>query len=137
MSESKAFDDDGNEMVPCEINSLCPIERRADASQIALDYFLEVEKCKATFDQMFTTLLGPTGSQTATHVWCPRRGYTTGLAAQIQRMKDQNQEWVGSREYTLDDDHAEILSKFVCLTDNADDVLSSLGLEIIRIKDTQ
>lgn len=131
MDVHKAFDGLGKELTPCEINSLCPIAFRAEASRIALDYFTEVEKCEASIEQMFSVLLKPIGENEPTHCWCPRKGFTSGLESQLSRMKSLSLEWVGSREYTLEDDRSELLSKFVCMTNNAVDILRELRLEVV------
>ena len=127
----QAFDSEGNEVFLCEINSICPIAHAEQARQIAYDYFVEVEKCHAELSQMFTKLLKPIGETEPTHIWCPRIGYTHQLQMQVSTMASYELPWLGNRAYTLADDHEEIKSKFVCLTDPANDILAALGLEEI------
>lgn len=129
MSTYKAFDSEGNEVFLTEINSICPIAYAEPARQIAYDYFINVEKCPAELSQMFTKFLKPIGSNDATHVWCPRQGYTHQLDMQVKTMASYNLEWLGNRVYTLADNHDELLNKFVCMTDNKDLILETLGLE--------
>lgn len=131
MSTYQAFDSDGNEVFLTEINSICPLAHAEQARQIAYDYFIDVEKCNATLNQMFTKFLRPIGTTEATHVWCPREGYTHQLNMQVSTMASYELEWLGNRIYTLADDHNELLSKFVCMTDNKDLILETLGLEEI------
>jgi hypothetical protein len=129
MSTCRAFDSDGNEVFPTQINSLCPIEYLEEAKVIAYEYFLQVEKCQATLEQMFTQFLKPIGGDKPTHVWCPRTGYTHQLKMQVGRMSELNKDWLGKRVYTLEDDHQELLNKFVCMTDDAQTILETLGLQ--------
>lgn len=126
-----AHDDEGNEVFLTEINSLCPIQYLEQAKQIAYDYFIEVEKSSATLDQMFTKFLRPIGKTEATHCWCPRTGYTHQLKMQLDRMTSCNLNWVGTRAYTINDDHEELLNKFVCITTEANEILNALNLEEI------
>jgi hypothetical protein len=132
MSTYQAFDNDGNEVFLTNINSLCPIRYLEEAKKIAYDYFIEVEKCPVRLDQMFTKFLKTVGSEEITHCWCPREGYTHQLAMQIQRMKEQNLDWVGSREYTINDDKEELLNKFVCMTSSAEEIFKELNLEEVK-----
>lgn len=127
----KAYDSNGNEVFLTEINSICPLAHATEARQIAYDYFIDVEKCHAELSQMFTKELRPIGTNEATHVWCPRIGYTHQLAMQVDTMASYDLEWLGNRAYTLADDHEEIRSKFVCLTDSKEDILAALALEEI------
>lgn len=132
MPDYKAYDDNGNEVFLTEINSICPIRYLEQGRQIAYDYFIQKEKCiEVTIEQMFTKFVRPIGSSEATHVWCPRIGYTHQLAMQIETMASYNLDWIGNRIYTLQDNHEEILNKFVCMTDNKDTILQTLGLEVI------
>ena len=130
-STVRAFDKEGNEVFYTEINSLCPIEYLEEAKKIAYDYFIEVEKVSVTLDQMFTKFLKLKGQEKETHCWCPRAGYTHQLNMQIERMTSVNKDWVGKKAYTLNDDHNELLSKFVCITNTAEEILQTLGLEEI------
>lgn len=131
MSTYEAFDSAGNPVTLTEINSLCPIAHLSEARQIAYDYFVELEKCPVELNQMFTTFVKPIGETEPTHVWCPRIGYTHQLNMQIGRMAEQELNWIGNRVYTLADDHTEIKSKFVCMTEPAAEILAALGLEEI------
>ncbi len=126
-----AHDDEGNIVFLTEINSLCPIQYLEQARQIAYDYFIEAEKTHATLDQMFTKFVKTIGATEATHCWCPRIGYTHQLKMQLDRMASYNLEWIGTRSYTIDDDHQELLNKFVCITTEANMILTTLNLEEI------
>ncbi|MFO1007578.1 MAG: hypothetical protein U0929_16565 [Planctomycetaceae bacterium] len=129
MSTYQAFDSNGNEVFLTEINSLCPIAYATEARQIAHDYFVNVEKCPVQLEEMFTKFVKPIGESEATHVWCPRIGYTHQLNWQVETMTSYELSWIGNRVYTLADDHEEIKSKFVCLTDSKEEILEALGLE--------
>ncbi|RTK96717.1 MAG: hypothetical protein EKK64_03150 [Neisseriaceae bacterium] len=131
----KAFDDEGNELFLTNINSLCPIRYLQEAKKIAYDYFIEVEKCPANLEDMFTKFLRPIGSEEITHCWCPREGHNNQLDMQVQRMKEQNLDWVGNRVYTLEDNIEELLNKFICMTDPQEEILNKLNLEEVRIGD--
>lgn len=131
MSTVKVFDDFGNEVFWTEINTICPIEYTVEAKQIAYDYFTNIEKIPVTLESMLSKQLKPIGSDVATHIWCPRGGYTHHLMRQISFMTSHNYGWIADRVYSLADDHSEILNKFVVLTDNKNDILSTLGLEEI------
>jgi len=132
MSTYQAFDDDGNEVFLININSLCPIEYLEEAKKIAYYYFIEVEKCPAKLEQMFTKFLKPIGEVEISHCWCPREGYTNQLNMQIQRMKEQNLHWVGDREYKISDNKEELLNKFVCISSPVDEILRELNLEEVK-----
>ena len=128
----KAYDDSGNEIFLTEINTLCPIQYLEEAKLIAYNYFVEVEKSKEVLmEQMFTKFVRPIGTVEATHVWCPRTGYTNQLVMQTETMASYDLPWIANRVYTLQDNHEEILSKFICLTENSSLILESLGLEVI------
>jgi len=127
----KAHDDDGNEVFLTEINSLCPIAYATEARQIAFDHLKNIEKCSVTLEQMLTILLRPIGSIEATHIWCPRTGWTNQLKWQIDEMTALNLGWIGTRAYTIEDSKSELLSKFVCLTSPASEILTYLNLEEI------
>lgn len=131
MSSVRVFDAFGNEVFWTNINSICPIEYINEAKRIAYDYFIELEKQPVKLDEMFVKLLKPIGSQEATHCWCPRGGYTHQLNMQLNRMKELSKEWIKTRVYTLEDDHNEIKSNFVVLSDDKDQILKQLGLEEI------
>lgn len=132
MSTARAFDKDGNEVFLTEINSLCPIKYINEAKQIAYDYFIELEKSSVQLEQMFTKFVRPVGSQEATHCWCPRVGYTHQLIMQVQRMKEQKLDWVGTRAYTIKDNKEELLNKFVCITSTVEEILKELNLEEVK-----
>lgn len=128
----KAYDDNGNEIFLTEINTLCPIQYIEQAKQIAYDYFVQIEKSKEVLiEQMFTKFVRPIGTTNATHIWCPRTGYTNQVVMQMQWVNSFNLDWIANRVYTLQDSHDEILSKFVCLTENSNLILESLNLEVV------
>lgn len=127
----KAYDDDGNEVALTEMNTLCPIEHATEARQIAYDYLTNVEKCQVSLDQMLSILLRPIGGTEATHIWCPRTGWTNQLQMQIDTMNSYNLSWMGNRAYTIEDSKEELLSKLVCVTSPASELLAYLQLEEI------
>lgn len=130
-----ATDDTGRILTLTPINTLCPIEHFDAACKIAYDFITQVEKSAVTLDQMFTTLLRPVGEVEATHLWCPRLGYDNQVEMQITRMAEvkqqQNLGWMTDRVYTLNDKRKELLSKFVLLTEDADEILAAFRLEIV------
>lgn len=121
----------GNVVFPTEINTLCPMQYLEQGKQISYDYFTEIEKIVVTIDQMFTKFVRPIGTESITHCWCPRIGYTNQLQSQVDRMNSYNLEWIGNKAYTIEDDHNELLSKFVTITTKADLVLTALQLEVV------
>lgn len=129
MSTVIVTDLQGNPISLTEINSICPVEYAIEARQIAYDYFIEIENCTVNLSDMFQKFLKPIGSETATHVWCPRVGYSNQLAWQLERMASQDLAWIKSTVASVTD--PDCLTKFCVLTDPKNDILTALNLEEI------
>ena len=124
----KAYDDNGNEVFPIIINTICPIEYAEQSKQISADFIVSIFG-EADVNQMLPELLKPIEGNEATHVFCSRNGLTHELQFQLDWLNNQNKNWISNQVET---DKEVILSKFCTTTGDKQTLLNFLGLEEIN-----
>ena len=125
-----AHDDQGNQVFPVFICTICPIQYAEEAEKIGYNHLAYIEKSgiKLT-DKVFATSLKTIGSNEITHLFCCRFGYTNQVQMEVQTIASQNLDWCAKRSYSFYDNPEEIKSLFCCVIGKRSPVLEFLGLQ--------
>lgn len=127
---TRAFDENGKELFPVVINTICPINHAKKARQIAFD-FIQSLGGNEPLELILNIELKPVRSKSkkATHIFCSRVTWTNELNSQLNWLKNQNEKWIDHSECTLKDSSEKIKNYFCTVVGETKELLNRLGLE--------
>lgn len=118
-------DRNGVQLEKVIIITICPIAHAAEAKQHCADFLNNGESPEL----MLNKIVGPIGSNTATHVYCERATWHTEIKKQSDYMTMLNLPWMDSTVYNPES--FDITKMTTIVIDENDNGLSILGLEVI------
>ncbi len=130
INMSQAFDENGNEVFPTTVHTICPIEYAATARQIALD-FINSQHGEETLENMLNIELREIGGESVTHILCSRNDYTHGRDKQLAWLNNENHSWIcaDNHDGSLEANHVK--TKFCTISGiTQSELLSLLNLEV-------
>ncbi len=132
MNQVIYSDENGNEVFPVIINTICPIKYIGFDKIIALEFMLANAATDSTLESMMNLRLRPIDSDgEATHTFCTRSGFTHELNRQFEYLEKRSEEWVSGEKFDFNSDPEVIKNNFSTIAGDKDEVLSFLGLEEI------
>ena len=125
------YENNGVEVYPINVHTICPIAYADDARTIASDWLISIHNPQ---EQVLAVLLRPIGELSPTHIWCSRVDYCHGIQSQLAWLANQNLDWIDSNAKTISEHLAtELKAKFLTIVGNTEsDVLNHLGLEVVE-----
>lgn len=125
-----AFDENGNEVYPIEVHTICPIEYSATAKQIALA-FINSQHGEETLENMLNIELKEIGGENPSHILCSRGDYTHGRDKQLVWLATENHSWICAENHDGNSDPNHIKQKFCTISGiTQNELLNLLNLEV-------